>query len=519
MTMDSESSVMRSARSFFAGTLLSRVMGLARDVAMAFCFGSTPEVAAFMVAYRLANLFRRLLGEGNLQGGFVLQFEHLRLQGGSESALFYRDIFFSMILSVAALIGASAAGCWVLNYYLNSDILLMMLLMMPGVIFLCLYALNSSVLQCQRRYFLPAMAPVAFNAIWIIAAFLFHGQPIGSAMFSLSVGVLIAFAMQWWLTSRPVIRWVIQTVGWREWLRPQIFSTHVRAIVKPLSLGIVGIGAAQINSALDAIFARIADPVGPAYLWYSIRIQQLPLALFGIAIAGALLPPLSRAMQSGSLDRYRELLQGGLKQSAALMFPCTMGMIVLATAGLDLLYGHGGFHSADVQETALCLQCYAVGLIPMVYVLLLANGFYAQKEYHWPMRCSLVAVACNTLLNVIFVFWFHWGAASIALATSISAYLNCSMLFYGLKKKVGGIILWRNNGRIILCSLAAAAAAGCVDGWLMHKSDFLSQMSRFIAASGVFGGTVLVVARYLKIQEIMQLVRWRKSPAQNNSGA
>ncbi len=510
---------MRSARSFFAGTLLSRVMGLVRDIVMAFCFGSAPEVAAFMVAYRLANLFRRLLGEGNLQGGFVPHFERLRLQGDGDAARFYRDIFYSMIWSVAILVGASALICWVLTYYVDSDILLMMLLMMPGVVFLCLYALNSSVLQCQRRYFLPAIAPVAFNAIWIAAAYFFRGQPPGRAMFSLSGGILIAFALQWWMTSRPVTRWVIQTVGWREWLRPRAFSSEVRRVVKPLSLGIVGIGAAQINSALDAIFARIADPSGPAYLWYSIRVQQLPLALFGIAIAGALLPPLSRAMQAGSLDRYRYLLQSGLKQSAALMFPCTMGMIVLASAGLDLLYGHGGFHGADVQQTALCLQCYALGLIPMVFVLLLANGFYAQKEYYWPMRCSLYSVACNTLLNVIFVFVFHWGAVSIALATSIAAYLNAAMLSYGLNKKIGGIVLWRNNGRIAVSCLAAAGAAWSVDGLFMHKSDFLSQMSRFIMTAGVFGGMVLFLAWVLKIQEIFQLVRWKKSPAQESGEA
>ena len=516
--MDTTSSIMRSAKSFFAGTLLSRVMGMLRDITMAFCFGSAPEVAAFMVAYRLANLFRRLLGEGNLQGGFVPHFERLRLEGEATAAKLYRDTFYALILVVLAMVGIGAVVCWVSTFYLDSDIPRMMLLMMPGVVFLCLYALNSSVLQCQKCYFLPAVAPVLFNGAWIAAALLLVGQKINTAMFHLSIGVLIAFALQWWITSRPVTQWVIREVGWSEWLRPHPFSSQVRTLIKPLALGIVGVGAAQINSALDAIFARLADPSGPAYLWYSIRIQQLPLALFGVALAGALLPPLSRMMQSGAVDRYRELLQNALKQSSALMFPCTAGMIVLAFAGLDLLYGHGGFQNSDVRETQLCLQCYAIGLIPMVYVLLLANGFYAQKNYGWPMRCSLIAVGCNTLLNIIFVFVFHWGAASIALATSFSAYLNCAMLVYGLQKKIGSIVLWRNTGRIAFCSCAAAAAAWGVD-CLWTERNFVSQISRFMTTSATFGTTIFIFAYLLKVPELLQLLKWRRASVRNTDEA
>jgi len=508
--MDSESSIARSARSFFAGTLVSRIMGMGRDIAMAFCFGSAPEVAAFMVAYRVANLFRRLFGEGNLQGAFVPHFERLRNSGDEPAALFYRDLFFSIIFALVVLIGAGGVACYFLAHALQSDIPLMMLAMMPGVIFLSLYALNSSVLQCQKRYFLPALAPAAFNAVWIASALLLSEKSLRMAMYGLSFGVLVSFAVQWWVISPPVTKWVKNSVGWRAWFRPRLFSEEVRNLMKPMSFGIIGIGAAQINSAVDAIFARLADPSGPAYLWYAIRIQQLPLALFGIALSGALLPPLSRAIQAGSFDRYRELLQGGLKQSAALMIPCAAGLFVLAMPCLDLLYGRGSFQSADVIHSGICLQAYAAGLVPMVYILLLANGFYARKEYKWPMRCSLISVGCNIILNVIFIFGFHWGAASIALATVLSAFLNCSMLARGLQKSVGTVALWRGNERIALCTICAAAAAFMVDRTFLHQREFLSQVSRMILTGGAYVAVLIVAAYLLKAKEIFALLsRWR----------
>jgi putative peptidoglycan lipid II flippase len=330
-------------------------------------------------------------------------------------------------------------------------------------------------------------------------------------MYGLSFGVLASFAMQWWVSSSPVTKWVKNTVGWRAWFRPHLFSNEVRQLLKPLSFGIVGIGAAQINSAVDAIFARLADPSGPAYLWYAIRIQQLPLALFGIALAGALLPPLSRAIQSGLFDRYRDLLQGGLKQSAALIIPCSLALFVLAVPMLDLLYGRGSFLSSDVASAGICLQAYSVGLIPMVYILLLANGFYAQKEYQWPMRCSLISVGCNAVLNVVFIFGFHWGAASIAIATVLSAFLNCSMLASGLRKRVGAIALWRGNERIIFSSICAAVVVFVVDQTFSHPREFFSQISRLILTTGIYGVVLFSLAFLLRIKEIFMILRcWRQ---------
>ena len=505
--MDSESSVIKSAKSFFAGTLFSRVMGMLRDISMAFCFGSAPEVAAFMVAYRLANLFRRLFGEGSLQGGFVPHFERLRGQGEEAAALFYRDLFYSLLTLLAAVTLFGALFCWGLARLFDSDIPLMTLAMMPGVAFLCLYALDSSVHQCWNRFFLPAVAPVVFNLVWIASALFLKGSALRTAMFSLSFCIVGAFFLQWMAVSWNVSGWLRSILGSRR-MQPRIFSQDVRALLKPLAFGLVGLGAAQINSALDAIFARLADPSGPAYLWYAIRIQQLPLALFGIALSGALLPALSRATG----ERYGELLCSGLKKSAALMVPCAVGMWVLSHPGLDLLYGRGGFQDSDVVQTGLCLGGYAIGLVPMVYVLLLANGFYAQKEYAWPMRCSLASVGCNLSLNALFVFGLGWGAESVAIATSLSAFLNCALLRRGMQSRVAGLSLWRGMLRIGVCSLAAGMAVWVFDGLIVHQRVFTSQLIRFAACGGIYGICVLGMAVLLKETELLELLGIKKAP-------
>jgi putative peptidoglycan lipid II flippase len=505
--VDSHESIAQSAKRFFAGTLFSRFMGMARDVTMAFCFGSSPEVAAFMVAYRLANLFRRLFGEGNLQGVFIPYFEKKNCESQQAAAQFYRDLFYSMAIALLGAAGLCALAFWGIGCWVGSDIPLMMSMMVPGVVFLCLYALDSCVLQCQKCYFLPAFAPVAFNAVWIVFAFLLHRYNPRAAMFGLSLGVVLSFAIQWQVAFQPVCKWIRSMIGWHAFRRPSLFSRDVRFLYKPLSMGIIGIGAAQINSAVDAIFARLADPSGPAYLWYAIRIQQLPLALFGIALSSALLPPLTRAMQAGAIDQYTGLLQKALRQSAVLMIPCSFGVLALAPSGLDLLYGRGEFNVRDVTETSFCLYAYASGLVPMVFVLLLANGFYAKKEYRYPMRCSLISVTCNIVLNALSVFILHWGVFGIALSTTLCAVLNAILLAAGLNKQIGPISLWLGNGRLLLCCLLAAMITFWIDQNIAHSREFIAQLTRFFVEGAVYI-TVLLSSAYLtNSKEIWLLLR------------
>lgn len=499
--MDSSHSILRSAKFFFAGTLLSRFSGLARDMAMAFFFGSAPEVAGFMVAYRLAYVFRRLFGEGTIQAGFVPHFEQLRSGSNQEAALFYRDMAWSLGISLLILVAILETAMGFLRPVLGSDwqeIASLAMWMIPGLFFLCLFALHGALLQCQKKTFWAAAAPLAFNAAWIAAAFT------SKSMTALALGVGVGCAVQWLVTAFQVRKEL--ALPWSAWFRPRLFSSDWKQLLKPMTLGIIGVGAVQINSALDAIFARFADLSGPAYLWYAIRVEQLPLALFGIALSGALLPPLARVLAAGDTVRYRELLQGALQQSLTLMLPCTFGIFALASSGLNLLYGRGDFSQTSVAATTQCLWAYGLSLIPSVFVLILAQGFFARRSYATPTKASLLAVAANIALNALLVFGLHFGAASIAIATSASAWINCWVLARALDAPMP-----QKWGRLLLaCALPASLVLGLDSLWPLEQG-LLAQLSRFALNAAMYAGGVLGLAKTFGVEGIFELFQ-KKAP-------
>lgn len=426
--MDTSHSVLLSARRFFSGTVFSRISGYLRDFVMIHCFGSAPEVAAFMVSYRLANLFRRLFGEGSMQAGLVPRFtEH---QGEGKAPLyFYRDCLVSFATVLFLIMLLLEVCLWGISHFLPGDwseIVFLSMRMIPGLIFICLYAINGAFLQAHKRYFLSGFAPVMFNGCWIFFAIYGRNLPPREAMDFLSLGVMCAFFCQWAVTLKQVHAYL--PLSRQEWFELKLFSSDWRRVVRPVILGVVGVGATQANSAVDTIFSRFADLSGPAYLWYAIRIEQLPLALFGIALSGALLPPLSRAFKEGAMDRYAELLSRALRHSTAILVPCTFGIFCLGGAGLNLLYGHGAFLSSDVLKTLHCLWGYGIGLVPSVMILLMGSAFYAQKSYGTPTLISVASILFHLIINTFFVFVLQLGAFSIALSTSLAALFNCFFL-------------------------------------------------------------------------------------------
>ena len=463
-----------------------------------------------MVAFRFANLIRRLFGEGPVSSGFIPHFEHLRTSSPEEGARFFRDLFFSLSVFLFLLIGGielvlGSILTWGNLQPDNAQILYLMMLMLPGVLFICLFGLSSGLLQCERKFFMTGFAPVAFNVIWIAATLFLKDRDPSSAMVPLSFAIIVAFFMQWAMLAPQTFKSLKQALSWKECLAPRLFSPQLRQIVKPLLLGIVGVSAVQINSTLDAIFARWASLEGPAYLWYAIRIEQLPLALFGIALSAALLPPLARALKEGAYDQYLRLLRFAFRRSFSLIFPCSLAIFVLGAVGINLLYGHGDFSMEATYQTTICLWGYGLGLLPAVFVLLLAPAFFANKDFRIPSTASVASVIFNIVLTSTFVFIFNWGAFSIALATSAAAWFNYLFLSYHLAKKVGEPLLDKAVIYAFLktgsCSLIAAAttiilgtillddptlkiAAGARN--VTFPRQFSTQLMQFMALSGTF---------------------------------
>lgn len=425
-----------------------------------------------------------------MQAAFVPQFEHLRLEEPRKAAFFFRDLQRSVFLILIGIICVGGAALWGLYQSEmfspeNNQILLLTALMLPSLLFICLFGLNASVLQCDKRFFLTGVAPVAFNIVWIIAALSLINLPEEQAMHWLAGGIIIASIAQWAVTAVQTHK-IITSCGGNglHWFEKNPYGNDLGRIAKPLIYGVLGVAATQINNFLDAIFARYASLEGPAYLWYAVRIEQLPLALFGIALSGALLPPLSRAFKAGDQKTYLEFLFFSLRNTVLLLLPLSFVLWLMGSSGISVAYGRGDFNAISIAGTTKCLWMYAVGLLPMGLVQVLAPAFYARQNYSIPMQASVASMVCNVMLNTLFVMGFGLDAASIALATSISAWLNAAILGWCLwiREPRGAWWAWlRNSGKVLGMTLIAAIALAIGSPIVLEnvavQADFFDQLA------------------------------------------
>lgn len=509
---DSTHTIMKSAKRFFSGTMLSRVTGMFRDIAMAYAFGTQEAVAAFLVAFRLAHLLRRLFGEGALQSAFIPQFEALRSEHPQRACRFFLDLFVWLSIGLTAIIIITMSVLWAVWAYVdlapgNSEILFLTILLMPSLLFICLFGLNASLLQCEKSYFIPGAAPIAFNLIWILGVVVLWKHSASLAMPWMTGWIILACLFQWLITVPSVYR-TLKSNGISVWkgFYENFATTDVKNLAKPLLLAIIGVGATQVNNALDALFARYADAEGPALLWYALRIQQLPLALFGIAISGALLPPLTRALKSHDIIRYQMFLEFALRRSLALMLPITAAILIMGETCVALLYGHGDFGAGSVGGTTYCLWGYGVGLIPMSLVLILAPAFYAQGNIATPTKASVASMLLNIVLNAAMVMGLGLGATSIAIATSISAWVNLAMLGYSLthSRQIISLTFMVSAGKVLIASIAASVAVFFVN--VHFFEGFFGQLSRFVIQASSFTTVLLGVAFVLNATDLLGLV-------------
>lgn len=463
---DSTRSISQSLSRFFSGTLLSRATGMLRDMTMAAAFGSHPSVAAFMTGFRLSHLLRRFFGEGALHTAFVPHFEKIRQENPSKAAHFFLDLLLSLCCFLGGLIilSTGALGAWLYWGEPSAEtyeVVFLTLLMLPSLFFICLFGLQASLSQCEGEYFIPGVAPVAFNLVWSATVCSLFYWDASTAMPYLALSVVFSCFIQCLLMFPSTYRYLSSHLSKNAWKSVRLYSPELKAMLGPLCLALTGIAALQINSGLDYVFGRIADPSGPAYLWFAQRIQQAPVGLFGIALSTALLPPLSRAVKQGSLENYRLFLLFSLRKTLTLMIPLSCALIVGALASINLVFGRGSFSEESLIETTFCLWGYGLGLLPQVLILILAPAFYARHQYSVPALAATCSVIINILLNGFFVWGLDWGAYSVSLATTVSSWVNMLLLLYFLNRGWQGNLeltkAFKGSGSICLASLGAAA--------------------------------------------------------------
>lgn len=501
-----ESTFLRRATTHFSlGTLLSRMTGFAREQATAFYFGASPEIATFFMAYRFALLFRRFLGEGAFLGGFTSYYVQAKAESQEKAAAFFRDFTVSLVGLVAMILLFCEIGIF-LGWH-DTPIGRLMAWMLPSLLFACSSMVVSALLQSERSFFMPGAAPLMFNLVFICAIWASRIQNFCAVSDCLAIGVTFGFMAQWLLllpSLRSSCRALLAQIRWRS---AQFFPVDVRRVISAVSLTFIGIGASQINTALDALFARLASPSGPAYLHYASRLYQMPLSLVGIAFASALLPALARTWQLGRKEEFYFLWSTTLLKSFAIAALLSLGLLLLGLPGLSLVYGHGEFNVEAVWQSTYCLWGYAIGLVPAIGVLILTAGYSARCDFVTPLKAALIAILVNIGANSLIVMGFRGGAGWIALSTSLSAYLNAGILWRALdprdKKQIQDLLArwwWRIVVAMCVSALVYVYTDADLFTWLVHQKrnalplTWGAQCQSFLSAALRFGVFCLLSA-------------------------
>lgn len=449
------------AARFMSGTFLSRILGMVRDVLMAAFFGSSASVAAFFVAYRLANLFRRVFAEGGLLNGFVPFFEEIRGHSEKEGSYFFRDLVASLFVALFALIFLFFCGIKGATFFgFTSPIFDFTLIMLPSLLFVCLYGAFSAYLQCQGIFFLPSVAPTLFNLFWIGGIFYFRGLEEGVAMKGVSWSIFVGFIAQFILVAIPAFYILKKTVSIKELCLGRPFSRKIREMISPFFMAIIGVSAMQLSTALDGVIARFASLEGPAYLTFAARLIQLPIGLFAVSLAAPLLPLLSKAFQTKDDKAFQFYMESALERSLFFMIPSFFGVLSVGAVIVNLIYGRGAFDFISKVETTYAFWGYALSVIPTALVLLMAPAFYSKKNYRDPTICVCITVLCNIAMSFLFIFWGKLGPYSVALSSSLSSVINAALLVIFLKKKIAFSFspsFWKK----ILCMTLASFIAFC----------------------------------------------------------
>lgn len=417
---------------FFSGIMLSRISGLGRDLVMAYAFGDHPAVAAFLIAFRFSNLLRRFFGEGPLQSAFIPHFEGLKNQNPQSAYAFFKKLTLLLTGILVGLVVVLEIGLFSSSGIFssaNQEVIHLTTWMLPAIIFICLYGLNISFLQCHNAFFVPSIAPFLCNMMWILGALYLKGNTPTVAMPILAKWVCLGFVIQWAVTLPQMRQYLKGKV------KGPLMQSEVKKLAKTFSLGALGVGAMQINSFLDAIFSRCAHESGPVYLWYANRFQQLALAMLGIAAVNTLVPLMSRAIKRGDIEKGKEIFAFGCRRIITMMLPMTLAIYTLGFAAIDLVFGRGSFSLYAVNQTTGCLVAYALGLVPTTLIMLYSAVLYAEDDFRTPSFFALMTVGINIGLNTLFVFGLHLGPISTALATSMGAWCNYLALRHVVQKK------------------------------------------------------------------------------------
>lgn len=515
--------LMRSAGLIGVATLASRLLGVAREIVLARMFGAStgPAMDAFNVAFRIPNLVRDLFAEGAMTAAFVPTFTRTLGGRGREAAWRLGNLVLNALLlatGVLVILGivfaepltraitgdefASVPGKVQLTTQLTQ-------IMLPFLTTVAIAVAMMGMLNSLHRFFVPALSPAMFNVATIFSAFAFVPlmplvglPPIAGIAIGTLLGGLGQIVMQWPSLHREGFRY-----------RPilDFKDPEVGEILRLMGPGTVGLAAVQVNLLVNQYLATTQEQGAVSWLGYAFRLMYLPIGLFGVSIATAALPDISRHSATEDRAAIRRIVSNGLRMILMLNLPATVGLMVLSQPIVELIYERGAFIAHDSVSTAAALMFYAPGLLGYSAVKIASPTFYSLRDSRTPVLVSVGAVAANLVLNLILVRLM--GFRGLALGTAISAILNAALLLALLGRRLDGLDARRIAGsavRISLATVVMGAAAWYASVWLtasLPGTGFWVRLLRVSASIAAALVALALAARLFRVEEFDAALR------------
>lgn len=478
-------------------TMLSRVLGLLRDIVFAGYFGASGSADAFFVAFKIPNFLRRLFAEGAFSQAFVPVLSEYRSQRdlAAVQALVHRVagvlgstlicITLLAVLAAPLLTALFAPGFYMAGgekYQLATD---MLRITFPYLLLISLTAFAGAILNSYERFAVPAFTPVLLN-ITLIGAAVFMSPLFDPPVLALAWGVLIAGGIQLLFQMPFLLRLKLLPKPVVDWRDP-----GVRRILKLMLPALFGVSVVQINLLLDTVLASFLQTGSVSWLYYSDRLSELPLGVFGIAIATVILPSLSRKHAEKSADHFAQTLDWAVRMVLLIGVPAALALFFLAEPMLTTLFHYGELTDFDIQMASISLRAYACGLLAFMLIKVLATGYFSRQDTKTPVKIGIWAAVANMVFNLILIGPLaHVGLAA---ATSMSAWLNAGLLFIGLLR-LGVMRRQSGWGRLGLQIVVANLAMLAVLHYLVADSqqwlgwgavDRAVQMAILVLAGGL----------------------------------
>ncbi len=500
--------------------LCSRILGLVREMVIASLFGASRNLDAFLTAFRAPNMLRDLFAEGALSTAFVTTFSKKIANEGDQSAWGLANkiaTLTTVFMSATTLLGIVLAPALVSVLAPGFDpakmelTILLTRVMFPFILMVSLAALAMGMLNAKDVFGVPAMASSFFNLGSIIGGVLFawwldpHFGP--RALVGLSLGTLVGGFLQLAVQVPSLLRvgFILRAdFHWRD--------EGVRKVLQLMGPAVIAASAVQVNVLINSIFASYLQDGAVSWLNVAFRLMQLPLGIFGVAVATVTLPLISRSAARGDKGEFAGALAHALRLVMLLTIPSAIGLIILAEPIIGLIYQHGRFTAASTLQTAAALRFYAIGLVGYASVKVLAPAFYAIDRRNLPMLVSILSIVLNFCLNWLLTFHLGLGHKGLALSTSCIAVINFLLLYLMMLRYAGPL----ETGALLRTFAKLMVAGACLGAvcWLGVQMFFANGIPHAewrrlvgVGSTVIAGGAVFFGAAYaLRVAELHDLV-------------